>query len=550
MGHRIPLLDEEPRPRPRTRVHKRTRIARYFKQFATFVTKLFVIGLFTISGEACMVRRSIGGWFPRPRSPPSRSRTTAPDLDITHTKTDVEIFTGHVTGRGNGAANDAPPPPRTGLSTPPPTGVLFANQPANPPASPNPSLGSTGLSVNPKKRAGYERLHDADIDIPPVNTPSKPNSATGKQVPVADVPPAPRLGKSNKPPPLDTGTVPKKPKLKVVPDDSMVDLPPVTVPPIPRNEIVLPPTSPPLWRRAMNKAGDFAYQSGIQTLSAGLSSTPFYVMSTLQQPPPPLPPPVTINNQRHYPQVPYPYHVQQKAPPTVPASPQLGTKTLPSYQAPEQIRLGSKPTTVPVVNPAPNVNTAVTVKTPPAPTKLPKIIPPPTPVPHFFTRTLDTCQRNIRVCQALSMATAAVIATAATASVYEIRDIDREDDIQLLAWLYRFLQQIADETGKTLAEVLHIVENFPPDRINQAHIIASSLEEAQDFRKRHNLPLDFEYTAQEADINLKFLDFVQILMATRGQELLSYIQKTMKEILIREPHLLVQPQPPTNIPEF
>ena len=221
-----------------------------------------------------------------------------------------------------------------------------------------------------------------------------------------------------------------------------------------------------------------------------------------------------------------------------------------TYQAPEQVRLTSKPTTVPVINPAPAVHTAVTAKTPPAPTKLPKIIPPPTPVPHFFTRTMDTCQRHIRRCQVLSMATAAVISTATTASIYEISKTDQTDDIQLLAWLYRFLQQIADETGKTLAEVLHIVENFPPEHLTQAHIIGTSLEETQAFRKRHNFPLDFEYTERQANINLKYLDFVQILMATRGQELLSYIQKTMGEMLVLEPDLLVQLEPPTNIPDF
>ena len=543
MNLKTPLLTKEPHPRAPVRLHRRMRITRCFKQLTAFLAKLFVVGLVTINGEACKVIRSNNFW--RPRTPP---RTTAPDTDVTHSKSEFDIFTGHVNGRGHGVDNDAPPQPRPSLSTPPPNSLLIPD----PPPSPSHSTSSTGLTFNPKRKAGYDRLDDSDVevDFPPLTPPAKPAAATGKQLPEADFPPAPQLGKAVPPSALNTGAIPKQLKVKVVQDDANIDFSPITIPPIPRNEIVLPPTSPPLWRRALNKGGDFMYQSGIQTLSAGLSSTPFYVMSTLQQPPPQLPPPVTINNQRHYPQVPYPYHVQHKDQLPVPASPQAGTKTLPSYQAQDQVRLGSKPTAVPVVKPAPAIHTATAVRTPPAPTKLPKVLITPTPVPTFYTRTRDTCTRNLKVCQALSMATAALVATAATASIYEISDVDTEDDIQLLAWLYRFLQGIADDTGKSLNDILHIVENFPPERLSQAQIIATSLEEVNSFRKKHHLPLDFEYTDKQANINIKFLDFVQILMATRGRELLSYIQDTMAEMLIHEPHLLKLPQSPTNIPEF
>ena len=49
------------------------------------------------------------------------------------------------------------------------------------------------------------------------------------------------------------------------------------------------------------------------------------------------------------------------------------------------------------------------------------------------------------------MATAAIVSTATTVGIYEIYDsineADEHDDISLLAWLYRLLQKIADETG-------------------------------------------------------------------------------------------------------
>ena len=530
MGLRAPNIYRRPLL-PRVQ----TRLARWAKSAAAFLLKLFVIGMFTIDAQACKVMRPMN-MFRSSRV----SRPTGPDFDTTHQKLEVDTYTGIVTGRGTGTANDAPPPQ---LSTPPPIGQTVAI----PPGSPNPSTGSTGISINPKtKKTGYSRLEEPDIDPPPVVTP-KPTSSTGKNVPTADVAPAPRP--SSKPITLDTntGTVHKKPK-NLPPDDSLVDLPPVTVPLIPRNEVALPPGSPSLKQKILNKVGDFAYQSSVATVSGIASSSPFYIMTAAQQPAS-LPPPVTINNQKHYAQMPYPFHLNKDLP-TVPATSQLATNHLPDYRAPETIRLGSKPTAVPVVTPATAVGTAVAVKTPTPPTKMPTIAQP-TPRPHFFTRTLDTCQRHLRRCQILSMATAAIVSTATTISIYEsIEEADENDDISLLAWLYRLLQKIADETGRTLPQVLHIVVNFPPGNIKKAQLIATALEDANAFRKKHGLPLDFQYSDKQAQINIKYIDFVQLLMAARGDELLSYIESTMAEMLLREPHLLVQAKPPTNIPKF
>ena len=527
MGLKAPHVYRRPRL-PKIK----SRLARWAKSATVFLLKLFVIGMVTIDAQACRVMRPMN-IFRSPRV----SRPTGPNLDTTQQKLEVDTFTGLVTGRGAGAANDAPPPR---LSTPPPIGQTAAI----PPGSPNPSTGSTGstgISINPKtKKTGYSRLEESDIDPPPVVTPK----------PTADVAPAPRP--SSKPVILDTGTgaVHKKPK-SPLPDDSLVDLPPVTLPPIPRNQVTLPPDSPSLKQKILNKFGDFAYQSGVATVSGIASSSPFYVMTAAQQPQT-LPPPVTINNQKHYAQTPYPFHLDKDLP-TVPATSQLATNHLPDYRAPEQIRLGSRPTAVPVVNPATVAGTAVVVKTPTPPTKMPTIAQP-TPRPHFFTRTLDTCQQHLRRCQILSMATAAIVSTATTVGIYEIYDsineADEHDDISLLAWLYRLLQKIADETGKTLPEVLHIVMNFPPRNIKKAHLIATALEEANTFRQKYGLPLDFQYSDKQAQINIKYLDFVQLLMAARGNELLTYIESTMAEMLLREPNLLVQAKPPTNIPEF
>ena len=74
-----------------------------------------------------------------------------------------------------------------------------------------------------------------------------------------------------------------------------------------------------------------------------------------------------------------------------------------------------------------------------------------------------------------------------------------------------------------------------------AHIFTHTLQSVQAFRKRHNMPLQFEYPEHYRKLGLSRVQHILLILTKQGPELYDYISETLKDMERLEPELFDYP---------
>ena len=245
--------------------------------------------------------------------------------------------------------------------------------------------------------------------------------------------------------------------------------------------------------------------------------------------PPPQPQPSWPNNQPPLPKYSDPVVVPPK-------------KNLP----PKVINVDTPPATVgPKVKPIPKK--VVTQKPTPV-TVVAQADPPVTPLPRYnirsplprFQQILPACKAHPLRCAAISTVVSAFTAAGATLSIRDLVDYDPDDRSAMATWMYNKLDDLCTAFGISRQELENVLSKFNP-QVTLAHIFSHALRDTQAFRKRHNMPLRFQYPKEDANLGLSKVQFVMMLLSTQGVALYNYVSETIAIMEVKEPHLFDEP---------
>ena len=247
--------------------------------------------------------------------------------------------------------------------------------------------------------------------------------------------------------------------------------------------------------------------------------------------PPPQPQPAWPNNQPPLPKYNDPVVVPPK-------------KNLP----PKVINVDKPPATVaPKVKPIPKA--VVTQKpTPATAVAQTNNNPPVTPLPRYnirsplprFQQILPACKAHPLRCAAISTVVSAFTAAGATLSIRDLVDYDPDDRSAMATWMYSKLDDLCTAFSISRQELEDVLSKFQP-QVTLAHIFSHALRDTQEFRKRHNMPLRFQYPKEDANLGLSKVQFVMMLLSTQGVALYNYVSETIAIMEVKEPHLFDDP---------
>ena len=134
----------------------------------------------------------------------------------------------------------------------------------------------------------------------------------------------------------------------------------------------------------------------------------------------------------------------------------------------------------------------------------------------------------------------AFTAAGATLSIRDLVDYDPDDRSAMATWMYSKLDDLCTAFSISRQELEDVLSKFQP-QVTLAHIFSHALRDTQAFRKRHNMPLRFQYPKEDANLGLSKVQFVMMLLSTQGVALYNYVSETIAIMEVKEPHLFDDP---------
>ena len=192
----------------------------------------------------------------------------------------------------------------------------------------------------------------------------------------------------------------------------------------------------------------------------------------------------------------------------------------------------------------------VIVKPTPATTAVavPSQRPPVTPLPRVnvlnplprFQQILPACNAHPLRCAVIGSVITAFSTAGVTVGIQDIVTLDPDSPTAMMKWMEQKLIDLARHLGVPRDKLEITLEKFPP-KLLMAHIFTHTIQSVQAFRKRHNMPLQFEYPEHYRKLGLSRVQHILLILTKQGPELYDYISETLKDMERLEPELFDYP---------